>query len=65
MDLQERRYSVLLVSASEKFNQSLLSLLPEDRYYPVSTAANVASARRQLLESRFDIVLRIVKGVMS
>ncbi len=57
MDLQERRYSVLLVSASEKFNQSLLSLLPEDRYYPVSTAANVASARRQLLESRFDIVV--------
>lgn len=57
MDLTEHCYSVLLVSSSAKFSDSLLNLLPETRYDPVSVAADVASARRNLLERRFDIVI--------
>lgn len=57
MDLTEHCYSVLLVSSSAKFSDSLLNLLPETRYDPVSVAADVASARRTLLERRFDIVI--------
>ena len=51
------QYSVLLVSPSEKFISSLTSLLSEDRYHPVAVAGDVASARRMLLESRYDIVV--------
>ena len=57
MEYAERRYSVLLVSSSEKFNRSLLSLLPEDRFYPVSVSPDDSAARRVLAESRFDIVM--------
>ena len=51
------QYSVLLVSPSEKFIQSLTALLPEDRYHPVAVAGDVASARRALLQNRYDIVV--------
>ena len=57
MEYAERRYSVLIVSSSEKFNRSLLSLLPEDRFYPVSVSPDDSAARRVLAESRFDIVM--------
>ena len=57
MEYAERRYSVLVVSSSEKFNRSLLSLLPEDRFYPVSLSPDNSAARRVLAESRFDIVM--------
>ena len=46
-----------MVSSSEKFNRSLLSLLPEDRFYPVSLSPDNSAARRVLAESRFDIVM--------
>ena len=51
------QYSVLLVSPSEKFIQSLTALLPEDRYHPVAVAGDVSAARRMLLETRYDIVV--------
>ena len=35
MGLPEHIYSVLVVSASDKFNESLRRLLPENRYSPV------------------------------
>ena len=57
MEYAERRYSVLVVSSSEKFNRSLLSLLPEDRFYPVSVSPDDSAARRVLAECRFDIVM--------
>lgn len=57
MEYAERRYSVLIVSSSEKFNRSLLSLLPEDRFYPVSVSPDDSAARRVLAECRFDIVM--------
>ena len=57
MDGAEHCYSVLLVSASAKFNESLSALLPERSYHPITVATDVASARRLLLESQYDIVL--------
>ena len=52
-----RTYSVLAVSAAEKFNASLRTLLPEEQYAPLRTVRDVASARRCLLEQSYDIVL--------
>ena len=57
MVFQERTYSVLLVSSSPKFNESMLALLPESRFYPVTAVSDVSSARRRLLESKYDIVI--------
>ena len=57
MDLMEHSYSVLVVSSSAKFNDSLMKLLPETRYGPVITVGDVAAARRCMLERSFDIVV--------
>lgn len=57
MEFTERRYSVLLVSSSPKFNEPMLALLPESRFYPVAAVSDVSSARRRLLESKYDIVI--------
>ena len=57
MEFTERRYSVLLVSSSSKFNESMLALLPESRFYPVAAVSDVSSARRRLLESKYDRVI--------
>lgn len=57
MEFAERRYSVLLVSSSPKFNESMPALLPESRFYPVAAVSDVSSARRRLLESKYDIVI--------
>jgi len=54
---QERSYSVLIVSASRSFNTAMASLLPVSEFWPVSTVGSVASARRELLERAFDIVI--------
>lgn len=57
MALTEHCYSVLLVSASEKTTASLRGMLPCDRYTPIVTAGDIASARRYLLENPFDLLL--------
>lgn len=57
MVFQEKTYSVLLVTASEKFNTAALTLLPVTDYWPVVTVKSVAEARRRILEQSFDIVL--------
>lgn len=57
MELKERVYSVLLVSASEKFRDSLLPLLPESAYSPVVTVASVGAAERTRTRRGFDFVL--------
>ena len=56
MSLKERVYSVLLVSASERFRDSLLPLLPESVYSPVVTVASVGSAERTRSQRNFDFV---------
>ena len=57
MDITERCFSVLLVSSPAKFNEFVLGLLPQNRFSPVKTAPDVTTARRCLLESRFDIII--------
>lgn len=56
MSLQERVYSVLIVSASEKFQSSLLPLLPESSYSPVLTASSVGEAERDRNQRDFDFI---------
>ena len=48
---------MLLVSAAEKFNESLMPLLPGSVYYPVTTVQSVSAAKRRLLEQDYDLVL--------
>lgn len=54
---QERQYGILLVSASDSFSRSLISILPDSSYYPIVCATNVADAKRRLLERVFDVVI--------
>ena len=53
----ERRYSVLAVSASLKFVETLRTLLPEGRYGPVTVLHDAAAARRALAENSYGLVL--------
>ena len=53
----ERRSSVLAVSASLKFVETLRTLLPEGRYGPVTVLHDAAAARRALAENSYDLVL--------
>ena len=56
MELQERVYSVLIVSKSEKFQSGLRSLLPESAYSPIVTVASVGAAERARNNQDFDFV---------
>lgn len=57
MVFRERTYSVLLVSAAEKFNQTTLALLPPTDYHPVTVAGSAGEARRAMNGMQFDLVL--------
>lgn len=57
MSFRERVYSVLIVSAAEKFNTSLMALLSEKNFSPVHFSKNVSDAQRRLLERQYDLIL--------
>lgn len=57
MVFQADTYSVLLVSASQKFNTAMLPLLPGTDYYPVITVGSAGEAQRRRLERSFDLVI--------
>jgi len=57
MVFQSNTYSVLLVSASEKMNTAMLSLLPPTDYWPVTVVNNISRARRMALDQAYDIVI--------
>lgn len=57
MDSVTQSYSVLLVSASAKFMDSVLPLLPERSFSPITKALDVSSARRCLLERSYDLLI--------
>ena len=57
MVFQSEPYSVLLVSASAKFNTAALSLLPVTDYYPVTVVGSVSEARRRMLGETYDLVI--------
>ena len=52
MSLKERVYSVLIVSASEKFNQALPDILSVPTFSPVQVVSHVSAAKRALTESK-------------
>ena len=56
LDLREHLFSVLVVSASEKFNSSIAEFIPKSRFTPVTYADNIAAAKRVLIDNSFDIV---------
>lgn len=57
MFLEEKTYSVLVVSSSDKLNDSIDSLLPRSYYSPVTFVSSVAKAQRSLLEKSFDFII--------
>lgn len=57
MSLKERVYSVLVVSASEKFNDALYDMLPDSTYSPIETVSDISSAKRMIAERAFDFVI--------
>ena len=57
MDLKERCYSVLLVSAAEKFNTALLPLLPGAGFEPVCVVSDISTAKRTFSDRAFDFVI--------
>lgn len=57
MDFKERTYSMLIVSAAEKFNTSLREIFPEFKYCPLKFASGVNSAKRAMTEREFDFIL--------
>ena len=57
MVFQNSTYSVLLVSASEKMNEAITSLLPVTDYWPITAVKSVNEGRRKLLEGSFDLVV--------
>ncbi len=57
MSLKKRIYSILIVSAAENFNDTLSSLLPQNKYSPTHTVSNISAAKRALAERSFDFVI--------
>ena len=57
MDLKERTYSALVVSAAEKLNTALSGILAESRCRPVKTVSNISAAKRAWNERSFDFVV--------
>ena len=57
MSLKERFYSILIVSATDRFTSAFADLLPETRHYPMNHVTSVSAAKRALAEKTFDFVI--------
>ncbi len=57
MIFDNRTYSVLVVSSSEKFNDTLRTLFAEQNFDPLFFAGSLANAKRYLVENAIDIVI--------
>ena len=57
MDLKKQVYSVLIVSAAEKFNSAVPEIFSVPLFSPVSTVTNISAAKRAMVERSFDIVV--------
>lgn len=56
MDLKERAYSVLIVSAAEKFNTSIKELFQDFYYSTINFETSISAAKRALVEREYDII---------
>ena len=54
---KEEKYSVLLASSNEKFDQMLMSLLPADEYGPIHIVNSIGAARRMMTERTYDMLI--------
>lgn len=57
MPFQEYIYSILIVSASERFNSTFTALLPKKDYSPIDIVQNISHARRKMAERSYDLVV--------
>jgi len=57
MVFQSDTYGVLVVSASEKLNTAVRSMLPPSDFWPVSSTRSISGAKRLMLEKPCDIVI--------
>ena len=57
MSLEQRVYSILVVSAMDNFNSALSDLLSDASYSPVQMVSSVSIANRMLAEREFDFVI--------
>ena len=57
MSLKEHVYSVLVVSASENFNENVISFLPEATYSPVTYVKSISEAQRKTAERFYDLLI--------
>ena len=57
MVFQSDTYSVLLVSASEKWNTAMASALPSTDFWPIRTVRSISQARRLTLENPSDLII--------
>lgn len=57
MPLNNRTYSVLVVSSSDKFNTVMRELLTGEKYASISIAPGIAAAKRKCLEKTYDFVI--------
>ena len=57
MSLEERIYSVLVVSAAEKLNTALSSLMPESHFQPVKFVSGVNAGKQAWSERSYDFVI--------
>ena len=57
MSLKKQVYSVLIVSAAEKFNHAMPEIFSVPLFSPVNTVNNISAAKRAIGERDFDIVI--------
>ena len=57
MIFRDRTYGVLIVSASDSFNNRTKALLPVNEYWPVHFASGAGEARRRFRTGNYDIVV--------
>jgi response regulator NasT len=57
MSLEERSYSVLVVSSAEKLNTALSSFLNESHYHPIKIVSSVSTAKRLWNDQKYDFLI--------
>lgn len=57
MDLKERSYRILLVSASDSFRAAMSELLASPRFQPLCTTSSISEAKRALAARSYDFVI--------
>lgn len=57
MSLEQRSYSVLIVSAADKFNSAISELLSESGYRDIHFESSINAAQREFAEKRYDFII--------